>query len=141
MSGHSNQSKKQPLPPSKDATHFKIEHDIHVKHQDKLRIGNQIITAIHTPGHTPGQTSFDLGDNRIIVGDTIFVGGPGRTWSPKDFSITMNTMESIVFQWSDEITFYPGHGPSGVIGTERPAFERFLKKGWHKKLHGDVTWE
>lgn len=124
-----------------DAAHFKIQSDLVVRNMDKVQVGNQLLTAIHTPGHTPGQTSFDLGDGRMIVGDTIFVGGPGRTWSPRDFSTTMNTMATIVFQWPDETTFYPGHGASGVIGTERPAFERFLQKGWHKKLHGDVTWE
>ena len=126
---------------AQDAAHFNIEYDVDVKNQDKIHVGNQILTAIHTPGHTPGQTSFDMGDGRIIVGDTIFVGGPGRTWSPKDFSTTMQTMKTIVFQWTDETTFYPGHGPSGVIGTERPAFDQFNQKGWHKKLHGDVTWK
>ena len=126
---------------TQDAAHFKIKYNLAVQNLDKIQVGNQTITAIHTPGHTPGQTSFDIGDSRKIVGDTIFVGGPGRTWRPKDFSTTMSTLASIVFQWPDETTFYPGHGPSGVIGTERPAFERFLQKGWHKKLHGDITWE
>ena len=123
-----------------DAAHFKLDFDIPVNHRDTINVGSQILTAIHTPGHTPGQTSFDLGDGRIVVGDTIFVGGPGRTWSPKDFSTTMETMAELVFQWPDDTTFYPGHGPSGTIGQERPAFEKFLKKGWNKKLYGDVTW-
>lgn len=125
---------------AQDAAHFKIKYEVAVMNRDKIQVGNQFLTAIHTPGHTPGQTSFDLGDGRIIVGDTIFVGGPGRTWSPKDFSTTMDTMASIVFQWSDETAFFPGHGPSGLIGNERQAFKQFLQKGWHKKLHGDVTW-
>ena len=86
-------------------------------------------------------TCLDLGDRRILVGDTIFVGGPGKTWSAQEFSTTMRTMQEIVFAWPDETRFYPGHGPSGVIGTERPAFERFVARGWSPKLHGDVTWE
>lgn len=52
---------------------------------------------IHTPGHTPGMVSFRLDNNRVIVGDTIFVGGPGRTNSPEDFKITMQTMQIFVF--------------------------------------------
>jgi glyoxylase-like metal-dependent hydrolase (beta-lactamase superfamily II) len=74
------------------------------------------------------------------VGDTLFVNGPGRTFSPDDFSTTMWTMQQIVFDWPDETEFYPGHGPSGTIGAERPAFEAFVKKGWSKDLEGDVTW-
>lgn len=123
-----------------DAEHFNIDYDTPIYDQDTLTVGNHVITAIHTPGHSPGQMCFDLGDNRILVGDTIFVGGPGRTWSPQDFATTMKTMQEVVFQWPDETKFFPGHGPAGQIGSERPAFETFIRKGWKKNLHGDVTW-
>ena len=106
-----------------------------------LEVGELRLRAIHTPGHTPGQVCFDLGDGRILVGDTVFVGGPGKTSSHKDFKTTMRTMQEIVFQWPDETEFYPGHGPSGVIAVERPAFEAFVDRGWSSKLRGDVTWE
>ena len=96
--------------------------------------------AIHAPGHTPGMTCFDLGDGRIIVGDTVFVGGPGKTWSSEEFTQQMKTMQEIIFAWSDKTEFFPGHGPNGIIGNERPAFEAFLKRGWSPDLFGDVTW-
>ena len=51
------------------------------------------------------------------------------------------TMREIIFIWPDETAFYPGHGSSGEIGTERPAFEAFSASGWSSKLRGDVTWE
>jgi glyoxylase-like metal-dependent hydrolase (beta-lactamase superfamily II) len=86
-------------------------------------------------------TCFDLGDKRVLVGDTVFVGGPGKTWSPEDFTLTMRTMQEIVFAWPDDTEFYPGHGPSGVIGEERSDFEAFLRRGWSDDLHGDVTWK
>jgi hydroxyacylglutathione hydrolase len=108
---------------------------------DLLEIGELQLRAIHAPGHTPGQVCFDIGDGRILVGDTVFVGGPGRTSSHKDFKTTMRTMQEIVFQWPDETEFYPGHGPSGVIAVERPAFEAFVDRGWSSKMRGDVTWE
>jgi glyoxylase-like metal-dependent hydrolase (beta-lactamase superfamily II) len=50
-------------------------------------------------------------------------------------------MQQIVFAWPDDTRFYPGHGPSGVIGQERPAFEAFVACGWSPDLFGDVTWE
>jgi hypothetical protein len=50
-------------------------------------------------------------------------------------------MQQIVFTWPDETRFFPGHGRSGMIGQERPAFKAFVARGWSPKLHGDVTWE
>ena len=124
-----------------DGKEFEVEFDIPLKDGDMIEIGNQRLRAIHAPGHTPGQICFDLCDNRILVGDTVFVNGPGATRSPEDFTTTMNTMKKIVFTWPDETAFYPGHGPSGKIGEERPAFEAFAAKGWPSDLKGDVTWK
>jgi glyoxylase-like metal-dependent hydrolase (beta-lactamase superfamily II) len=123
-----------------DAEHFGLEYDVEVNDGDEIKIGNQTVSAIYTPGHTAGQVCYDLGDGRIVVGDTVFVGGPGKTWSPDDFSTTMWTMQQIVFEWPDETEFFPGHGPSGIIGQERPAFTAFVTKGWPKDLEGDVAW-
>jgi glyoxylase-like metal-dependent hydrolase (beta-lactamase superfamily II) len=124
-----------------DAEGFKLNFDQPLQDGQQVAIGNQQLRAIHTPGHTPGLTCLDLGDGRILVGDTIFVGGPGKTWSGEDFATTMRTMQQIVFTWPDETRFFPGHGPSGMIGQERPAFKAFVARGWPPKLHGDVTWE
>lgn len=124
-----------------DAAEFQIDFDISLADGDAIQIGNSSLKVIYSPGHTPGQCCFDLGDNRVIVGDTIFVGGPGRTWSSPEFEQTMQNMQNIVFQWADETTFFPGHGPNGIIGEERPAFENFIARGWDKDLYGDVTWQ
>lgn len=124
-----------------EAEAFNLPLDVPIEDGDLVSIGDIQLRAIHTPGHTPGMTCLDLGDGRILVGDTIFVGGPGKTWSPTEFAITMRTMQEIVFTWSDETRFFPGHGPSGTIGDERPAFEDFVARGWPPELHGDVTWE
>lgn len=125
----------------KDAEYFELDFDIPLAGKDIIPVGNLRLKVIHTPGHTPGQCCFDLGDGRVFVGDTVFVGGPGRTASPEDFTTTMQTMQQIVFQWPDETEFFPGHGPSGSIGQERPAFEAFVARGWSDDLEGDVTWE
>ena len=124
-----------------EAQAFELGFDNPVQDQQIIPIGKIKLRAIHTPGHTPGMTCFDLGDGRILVGDTIFVGGPGKTWSNEDFATTMRTMRETVFTWPNETQFFPGHGPNGVIGQERPAFESFVARGWSGKLYGDVTWE
>jgi len=124
-----------------DAEKFDLSFDLPFEEYETISVGIFSLRVINTPGHTPGQCCFDVGGGRIIVGDTIFVGGPGRTASSEDFTVTMETMREIVFAWPDETEFYPGHGPSGVIGDERPPFEAFLTRGWPKDTHGDVTWE
>jgi glyoxylase-like metal-dependent hydrolase (beta-lactamase superfamily II) len=105
-----------------------------------IAIGDGRLRAIHTPGHTPGMMCFDIGDERILVGDTIFVGGPGRTWSVADFAMTIRTMQEVVFRWPDQTRFFPGHGPAGRIGAERAEFQAFLEKGWSHGVYGDITW-
>ena len=123
-----------------DAHRFKISYDHPLVDGQEIQLGDSIIKPIHTPGHTAGMMSFDIGDNRVIVGDTLFVGGPGKTWSAEEFVLTMKTMERIVFKWSDETRFFPGHGSAGMIGYERPAYEEFIKKGWSEGTYGDITW-
>ncbi|MGD8751142.1 MAG: MBL fold metallo-hydrolase, partial [Anaerolineales bacterium] len=89
-----------------EAKKFNIEFDLPLADGDIISIGNQSLHAIHTPGHTPGMTCFHLGDRKILVGDTIFVNGPGKTWSPEEFNTTIRTMKEVVFQWSDDTEFF-----------------------------------
>jgi glyoxylase-like metal-dependent hydrolase (beta-lactamase superfamily II) len=124
-----------------DAEAFDLDYDHALRDQDEISIGNRVVRILHVPGHTPGQCCIDLGDGRILVGDTIFVGGPGRTATPEDFKTTMKNMRDIVFNWPEATTFFPGHGPSGTIGKEKPSFETFLNQGWSDDTHGDIIWE
>lgn len=104
-------------------------------------LGLHTLEIVHTPGHTLGMVSILLPDGRAIVGDTIFPGGPGKTWSPQYFVVTMNTMQNVVFRWPDDTICYPGHGPSFRLGDERPAFQAFLQREHPDDLFGDVTWD
>lgn len=123
-----------------DASQFELAYDLPLQDGAEIELGESRLRAIHAPGHTPGMTCLDLGDGRVLVGDTVFVGGPGKTWSAEEFALTMKTMQEIVFAWPDDTRFYPGHGPSGRIGDERPSFETFIRAGWSPELFGDVTW-
>ena len=124
-----------------DAEAFSVPYDIPLADGDVIPVGNLRLQVIHTPGHTPGATCFDLGDRRVIVGDALFVGGPGATSDPEAFLLTMQNMQKNFFTWPDDTIFYPGHGPSGRIGDERSDYEEFVKRGWPDHLCGDVTWK
>lgn len=129
-----------------DAEAYGLDYDIPLKDGVWIDVGESQVKAVHAPGHTPGLTVLLLPEEegeglQVVAGDGLFVGGPGKTWSPEEFNRTMQTMEEVFFALPDSARFYPGHGPSGIIGEERPAYSAFVQRGWNPSLHGDVTWE
>jgi hydroxyacylglutathione hydrolase len=108
---------------------------------DIVRLGNHNLQVIYTPGHIGDQICFQIVDDpRIVVGDTVFDGGPGRTWSSAGFQETLETLRNIVLGWPDETVCYPGHGPAFTLGDRRAEIERFLAKD-HGDFFGDATWD
>ena len=103
-------------------------------------VGEHRLIAHHAPGHTPDQLCFALEqDDRILVGDAIFEGGPGKTWSPEDFQTTLDTLRRVIPAWPDETRYYPGHGGPFRIGDIRSAVEAFIARD-HGRFCGDATW-
>ena len=45
---------------------------------EQLSIGNAIIEVIYSPGHTLESTSFKIGEDALLTGDTLFIDGVGR---------------------------------------------------------------
>ena len=107
---------------------------------DRLQVGNYAVNVIYTPGHSDDMLCFMLeNDHRVIVGDTIFEGGPGRTWSHEDFKTTLKTLRNIIVTWPDDKVCYPGHGPYFRLGDQRAAILGFLAKD-HGQFQGDAEW-
>ena len=95
----------------------------------------------YTPGHTDDIVCFAIADdNRVIVGDAIFEGGPGHTSSPQAFETTLQTLREIILTWPDSTVCYPGHGVAFRLGDQRAAIEAFLSKD-HGRFFGDATWD
>jgi glyoxylase-like metal-dependent hydrolase (beta-lactamase superfamily II) len=118
-----------------------LEADRWLNDGDTVRVGEYTLRAIHTPGHSRDMLSFAVeGDNRIIVGDTLFDGGPGKTWSPDQFRTTLDTLRTIVLSWPDESVCYPGHGPAFRLGDRREAIDAFVHKD-HGDFYGDASWD
>ncbi|MCJ8501870.1 MBL fold metallo-hydrolase [Desulfatitalea alkaliphila] len=104
-------------------------------------VGDHRLRVYHAPGHTADQVCFAVeNDCHVIVGDTIFEGGPGKTWSPEDFRTTLTTLKTVVLPWSDDTICYPGHGPFFRLGDKRAAIEDFLERD-HGDFYGDAEWE
>jgi len=90
-----------------------------LKDGDKISVGDIEITVIHTPGHTPGGICLKY-DKILFTGDTLFAGGIGRTDFPGGSADEL--MESIrekLMTLDEDVTIYPGHGPTSTIGDEK----------------------
>ena len=108
---------------------------------DTVAVGEHTLRAVYAPGHIGDQICFVLADdNRVIVGDTIFEGGPGRTWTSEGFKTTLETLRNVVLPWPDDTVCYPGHGPHFRLGDRRAEIEAFLAKD-HGDFFGDATWD
>lgn len=118
-----------------------INEEIALHDGDSFRVGNYSLRVYHAPGHIADQICFYLeGDHRVIVGDTIFDGGPGKTWSAVDFQTTLETLRRVVLSWPDDAICYPGHGPAFRLGDRRAAIEAFLERD-HAGFFGDAAWD
>lgn len=95
-----------------------------------IRIGEVTLTALHTPGHTPGSTCF-FTPGHLFSGDTLFPGGPGATRFPgSSFTQIIESIENKLFVLADETFVYPGHGADTTIGDERSDLAEWVARGW-----------
>jgi hydroxyacylglutathione hydrolase len=123
-----------------------LEADRWLHDGDEVRVGRYTVRVYHTPGHIDDLVCLALwdeagqGDQRVIVGDAIFEGGPGKTWSVDGFETTLQTLRQVILDWPDEAMCYPGHGPAFRLGDKRAAIEAFLAKD-HGGFFGDATWD
>jgi len=97
--------------------------DILVSEGDVVRLGNQEIHVLETPGHTDTCISF-LIDGIIFTGDTLLIRGCGRTdFQSGDAAVLYDSIHSKLFTLPDDTQVYPGHDYRGIacstIGEEK----------------------
>jgi hydroxyacylglutathione hydrolase len=129
---------------------YGFEHE-KVKDGDRFTFGEVVVTARHTPGHTPEHLSYLLAEADhpdtpwgILTGDSLFVSSAGRPdllgvdhtkeLAEKQF----HTLRDFYLKLPDHVIIYPNHGAgspcgadigdrlSSTIGYERK-FNRFLQ--------------
>lgn len=87
---------------------------------EELRTGGLVIRALHVPGHTLGQLSFLVNEERVFTGDTLFRGSVGGTRAPGHTSfedLRASIMETLM-ALPPQTLVHPGHTEPTTIGRE-----------------------
>jgi glyoxylase-like metal-dependent hydrolase (beta-lactamase superfamily II) len=86
---------------------------------ERIRIGEEEVQVLFTPGHSPGHCAFHQGAI-AWVGDVLFNGAVGRTDLPGgSFETLARSIHERLFTLGDDVTCLAGHGPATTIGHER----------------------
>jgi hydroxyacylglutathione hydrolase len=97
--------------------------DITVKENDLITVGDISLKVLHTPGHSPGSICLYV-DGLVFTGDTLFVGGVGRTdLQGGSWQTLVSSIRTKLFTLSDATVVLPGHNygmaPKSTIGLEK----------------------
>lgn len=102
-----------------------------VREGEELRVGKVALKIMETPGHTPESISILVSDSensaepqRILTGDTLFVGDVGRPdlaggkgYTPAMMAEMMyDTLHNKILKLPDEVEVYPAHGAGSMCG-------------------------
>ena len=102
----------------------KVNCDVWVEDGDVIKIGPISLKIIYTPGHTVDSICILVDNQKLLTGDTLFVGECGRTDMPGGNSKSMyDSLFNKILELEDSIEVYPGHDygstPTSTIGRER----------------------
>lgn len=103
---------------------FKVESvptiDMELADGGEVKFGNTCLRVIHTPGHTPGHIALYQPDDKVLLtGDTLFRESIGRTDLPGgNYGWIMKSIIDNILPLGEEVSIYPGHGPSSTLGHE-----------------------
>jgi len=98
---------------------------------DTFEVAGATLTALHTPGHSPGSVCFHLPSKGVLFsGDTLFNGGPGATGrSYSSFETIIDSIKSRLLTLPAETTVNTGHGDATSIGAEAPHLDEWITRG------------
>lgn len=110
---------------------------------DTIAVGEVTIEAVSTPGHTTGMTSFLVGSNLLLCGDSLFLSGVARPdleagddGAPAAARTLYTSLHDRILEFPDETIIAPGHhspadragedgtytAPLGDIASDLPTF-------------------
>lgn len=108
--------------------------DAEIADGETFTVAGATLTALHTPGHSPGSTVFHapgLGEGGVLFsGDTLFNGGPGATGrSYSDFPTIIESIRDRILTLPESTEVLTGHGDSTSVGAEKPHLQEWIERG------------
>ena len=103
-----------------DVVHPGVEPDEDLAEGTRFTVAGTTLTALHTPGHSPGSTCLHAPDlATVFTGDTLFHGGPGATGrSYSDKPTILNSIQSRLLTLHGDTVVRTGHGDDTTIAAE-----------------------
>lgn len=94
--------------------------DSPVRPGDRIFLGDQYLSVLEVPGHSPGSIALYCPSNDfVITGDALFNGSIGRTDLPGgDYATLIKSISDRLLTLPTQTVVYPGHGPATTIGQE-----------------------
>ncbi len=94
---------------------------IFLKEGAVLRLGEDELKILFTPGHSPASLSFYCAKDKFVVsGDVLFQQSIGRTDLPGgNFDLLINSIKTQLFSLPDDTVVYSGHGDPTTVGAEK----------------------
>jgi len=86
----------------------------------RFEVAGTTLTALHTPGHSPGSTCLHAPDLRtVFTGDTLFCGGPGATGrSFSDKPTILTSINARLMTLHGDTVVRTGHGDDTTVDAE-----------------------
>ncbi len=97
--------------------------DLTVRDNDLIAVGDISLRVLHTPGHSAGSMCLHT-DGLVFTGDTLFVGGVGRTdLQGGSWATLVSSIQTKLFTLPDPTVVLPGHNygesSKSTIGVEK----------------------
>jgi glyoxylase-like metal-dependent hydrolase (beta-lactamase superfamily II) len=106
--------------------------DVHLRDRDVIRVGDVVIEALATPGHTDDSMSFRI-PGAVFTGDALLIRGCGRTdFQNGNAAQLYDSLTRVLFALPDDTLVYPAHDYRGqtcsTIGEEKRVNPRVAGK-------------
>ena len=111
-------------------TRYSFEHQ-GIKDGASFEFGSLVLTARHTPGHTPEHVSYEASEKKrspkiwgIFTGDSLFVNSAGRPdlMGDKQKDVLAEKLYETLYNYylkqADDIIIYPTHGHGSPCGAD-----------------------
>jgi len=91
---------------------------------DRLQLGDITLDILATPGHTPESICILVGGQKVLTGDTLFIGDVGRPdlaagagYTPEQMAAMLyDSLHEKLLKLDDAVEVYPAHGAGSLCG-------------------------